>query len=111
MSDQGSLTASDIDSLKQSDMAILRIDSIRQAAIWINKTKAEIVYITLMVDSTTDPPKNAFPFARLASVTAPDNQSTYLYHQMNETTFAEESFEMSVGEWGNPTYINVAPTP
>ena len=35
-------------------------------------------------------PDNVFPFARLASVTTLDASFTYLYHQMNGTTFAEE---------------------
>ena len=53
--------------------------------------------------------QSAFPFARLASASTPDNKTTYLYHQINGTTFADESWEVSVEAWGDPTYINVSP--
>ena len=76
-----------------------------QNVIWVNKSKPEALYNTYNV------PKNTFPFARLASVTTLDNQTTYLYHQINGTTFAEELFEVSAAEWGEPAYINVAPLP
>ena len=35
-------------------------------------------------------PENSFPFARLASINVGD--FTYLYHQINETAFAEEQY-------------------
>ena len=92
-----------VDLVSQSDMAVINI-SFGAEVIWINKSKPEVAYGSSV-------PKNTFPFARLASVTTLDNQTTYLYHQMNGTTFAEESFEASVGEWGDPTYIHVAPLP
>ena len=96
-----SFTASDIDSLQQSDMAVIIMND-QQDVIWVNKSKAEALH------NTGNVPKNTFPFARLASATTSDNQTTFLYHQMNETTFAEESFQVSMGEWGDTTYINVA---
>ena len=75
-----------------------------QDFIWINRSEP-------VIGIGSNVPKNTFPFARLASVTTLDNKTTYLYHQMNETTFAEESFEASVGEWADTTYINVTPPP
>ena len=75
--------------------------------MWINQGKTEVGYDT----NTTIAPKSTFPFTRLASVLTLDNQNNYLYHQMNETTFAEEYFEASMGEWGEPTYINFTPPP
>ena len=72
--------------------------------IWINKSEPILI-------GEISEPKNTFPFARLASVNTFDDKTTYLYHQMNETTFAEESFEASVGDWSEPTYIHVAPLP
>ena len=74
-----------------------------EEVIWINKSKPEIS------NPIIDVPKNAFPFGRLASATTNDHQITYLYHQMNGTTLAEESFDASMGEWGEPTYINFTP--
>ena len=76
-----------------------------QGLIWINKSQPATDDITLEM------PNNTFPFARLASASTLDNQTTYLYHQMNGTTFAEEAYYASVGEWGEPTYINVTPRP
>ena len=96
--------ASDIGSLQQSDMAVI-FNKNAQDVIWINQSKAQVGFETITA------PKNTFPFTRLASATTSDNRTTYLYHQMNETTFAEEFFEASVGEWGEPTYINFTPPP
>ena len=93
------------DSLKLSDKAVIpNIDG--EDTIWISKSKVESAS-----RGAIDVPKNNFPFTRLARATTLDSQTTYLYHQMNETTFAEESFDASMGEWGEPTYINVAPPP
>ena len=83
----------------------MSLNNIDQGAIWINKSQPATE------DTTLNMPKNTFPFARLASVSTLDNQTTYLYHQMNETTFAEEAYSAFLGEWGEPTYINVTPPP
>lgn len=40
-----------------------------------------------------DLPNNLFPFPRLASVTLPDQSATFIYHQINGTTFAEEQWD------------------
>lgn len=92
------------DSLQQSDMAMIR-NNVDQGVIWINKSQPATE------DTLLNMPKNTFPFARLASASTPDNQTTYLYHQMNETTLAEEAYDALVGQWGEPTYINVTPPP
>lgn len=92
------------DSLQQSDMAMI-LNNVDQGVIWINKSQP------VTEDTLLKIPRNTFPFARLASASTLDNQTTYLYHQMNGTTFAEEPYDASVGEWGLPTYINVTPPP
>ena len=79
------------------------LNNLDQGVIWINKSQPVTEATLLKV------PRNTFPFARLASASTLDNQTTYLYHQMNGTTFAEESYEVSVGEWSEPTYIHVTP--
>lgn len=94
--------ASDYDSIHQSDIATIGRD---QNYIWINGTRPTAVDIGNM-----NMPNNTFPFARLASVTTPDQSITYLYHQMNGTTFAEEEWVESVADWGPPTYITVLPS-
>ncbi|KAF6220117.1 hypothetical protein HO133_003248 [Letharia lupina] len=50
-------------------------------------------------------PDNAFPFARLASVTLADQSTTFLYHQINGTTFAEEQWDASPGAWIAAIYL------
>ena len=91
---------------QQSDVAaIASANADRQSFIWFNQSRAETN------DKIIDASKNTFPFARLARATTIDQQITYLYHQMNGTTFAEETFEISVGDWGETTYINVTPPP
>ena len=49
----------------------------------------------LSQDNTLD---SAYPFARLAtcSVTLADRSSTFLYHHLNGTTFAEEQWDSSL---------------
>lgn len=53
-------------------------------------------------------PSNEFPFTRLASVTLTDGSATYLYHQMNGTTFAEEQWDDTLRTWLSPEYITVS---
>lgn len=53
-------------------------------------------------------PDNTFPFSRLATVTSTDASVTYLYHQMNGTTLAEEQFDGSLGIWLPTAYITVS---
>ena len=44
-------------------------------------------------------PASPFPFARLAS-TAPTNSSVfYLYHQINDVVFAEDTYDATSGSW------------
>ena len=50
-------------------------------------------------------PDNEFPFARLASVTTSDQSMTFVYHQINSTTFAEEQWDFALNAW-NPS-INI----
>ena len=72
--------------------------------IWINGTQPAIpTYDPNMTLSRA--PKSPFPFARLASVTS--QYVTYLYHQINGTTFAEEQWDEIDGTWGPTQYIQV----
>jgi len=47
-------------------------------------------------------------FPSLASVTSTDNSVTYLYHQMNGTTIAEEQFVASLNIWLPTVYIIIS---
>lgn len=73
--------------------------------MWINDTQP--VSWSLGVPEP-DLPGNAFPFARLASVTLADQSATFLYHQINGTTFAEEQWDNLLGAWAPSEYITVS---
>lgn len=96
--------ASDYISIDQSDIAIISpVFGYGGFAIGINGTRPT----SLLSGASPLLPGNKFPFARLASVITPDNSITYLYHQMDGTTFAEEQWDISVEDWGSPTYITI----
>ena len=90
-------------SCKQSDIAVFGNQS--YSAIWINGTQSAL--ITAFSPKPTLP-SNEFPFKRLASVTSTDGSITYLYHQMNGTTFAEEQWDDTMQIWLPTEYITVS---
>ena len=73
--------------------------------IWVNGTQP-----TLIAPDPTSikMPDNAFPFTRLASVISADQSTTFLYHQINGTTFAEEVYDASQNAWTAPVYITIS---
>lgn len=92
----------DYASIHQSDIAAFGI----QSGIWINGTQPALIQTEY--DESTTLPSNEFPFTRLASVTLTDGSATYLYHQMNGTTFAEEQWDDTLRAWVRPEYITVS---
>ena len=82
--------------IRQSDIATFGEFS---SYIWINGTQP-------VSDPDGPTPESSFPFRRLASVTSADG-STFLYHQINDTTFAEEHWDSSSGAWLTPDYITI----
>ena len=81
--------------ISQSDVATVgRFD-----AIWINGTQP----VTLV----NAPPNISFPFTRLASLDSADQTTTFLYHQINGTTFAEEQWDESLSIWVATEYITL----
>lgn len=81
----------------------------RQAAIWINDTHPVAILLSgVAVPENVQMPKNPFPFARLASTTLDDGSVTFLYHQMNSTTIAEEKWDDSLSDWVSTEYITVS---
>ena len=77
------------------------------SALWINRTQPAILsppdYYSLGITA----PDKAFPFARLASVASADNSATYLYLQINGTTFAEK-WSVSLNAWEPAVYITIS---
>lgn len=90
-------------SIHQSDIALFGTSS----AIWINGTQPQPALIN--PDNTAITlPDIEFPFARLASVTLADQSATFLYHQINGTTFAEEQWDNIMNAWLPSVYIIVS---
>ena len=91
----------DYRSIHQSDVAAFG----SYYSIWINGTQPVLIGED---DSNPSLPSSEFPFKRLASVTLTDGSATYLYHQMNGTTFAEEQWDDSLQNWVSTEYITVS---
>ena len=86
--------------IHQSDIAVFADDTV----IWINGTNPVIV-----AGSWNPPlPDNVFPFTRLAYTTSADQSFTYLYHQINGTTFAEEQWDNALFSWTATQYITIS---
>ena len=74
---------------------------------WINGTRLALLQ-GYGAPNILDSSPNKFPFKRLAQVTPSESSITYLYHQMNSTTFSEEQFDYGLYQWLPPTYFTVA---
>lgn len=81
--------------IRQSDIAMFA-----DSYIWINGTQP-------VANADGPTPVTPFPFARLASAYPADDGSTFLYHQINDTTFAEEHWDSSSEAWLTPDYITI----
>ena len=89
------------DLFRQSDVAMFG----SFFAMWVNGTQP----VNIVQDTpNTGTPDNLFPFARLASVTLADQSASFLYHQINGTTFAEEQWDSSLGTWLPSVYITIS---
>ena len=53
-------------------------------------------------------PNNTFPFARLASVTLADQSATFLYHQIDGRTLAEEQWDDISDTWLPTEHITIS---
>ena len=83
----------------------INIDSTGPFGMVVNDTKLSM-FRTQNVGPTTGPLTD-FPFARLATTTPINSTIFYLYHQMNETHIAEESFDITVGTWAGTEYVEI----
>ena len=92
-------TPGNYSSIRQSDVALFGNDY----AMWVNGTQPA----SSPGVQTAALPDNSFPFTRLASATLADQSATFLYHQMNGTTFAEEQWDASLSAWTPTVYITL----
>ena len=96
----------DYSSIHQSDIAVFG----QGFTIWINHTRPVVDvqdYVGPPI-APLKPPNNKFPFARLASITLADGSYSYLYHQINGTTFAEEQWDLIQQAWTATEYISIS---
>ncbi|KAM0799054.1 hypothetical protein BDR22DRAFT_890875 [Usnea florida] len=84
-------------SIQESDLAIINYGS-GSFALWINGTKPSLLGYNVYSDLNFGP-NVSFPFKRLASIPSPEQNTSYLYHQIDGTTLAEEHYDYSVSRW------------
>lgn len=94
----------ELNPINQSDIAVFGLSQLY--GVWVNGTRPVLILMTYNPAATV--PDNEFPFRRLASSTLTDGSTTYLYHQMNGSTFAEEQWDNSLNAWLPPEYIIVS---
>ena len=94
-------------STRSSDLAAVDSQGDLAGVFWVNGTQLDVIAMApLGMQSTT--PETRFPFPRLAVTPNSDMSSTFLYHQINSTTFAVEQWRSASGTWIKPPdYINV----
>ena len=84
-------------SVEESDLAIINFGS-GTFAFWINGTTPSLLgYNGASSDNVG--PNVSFPFKRLASINPPEHETSYVYHQIDGTTLAEEYYEYSLSQW------------
>lgn len=98
-----SSTSGSYSSIRQSDVALFGSGY----AMWINGTQPAF-FPGIIAFELPQLPDNAFPFTRLASVSSADRKSTFLYHQINGTTFAEEQWDSIAFAWTTSAYFTVS---
>ena len=87
--------------MRRSDIATFQA----QIFMWINGTQPVIGGNKVVAGLPDVPPNSSFPFTRLASATASDLSTTFLYHQINGTTIAEEQWDHTSNTWLPSEYI------
>lgn len=100
--------SNDIDNggLSDSDLAIVNPSS-NPVVVWVNGT--QLIGLDLLLNLSPDAALvRPFPYKRLASFTAANQPTSYLYHQINGTTLAEEQYLSSEGQWIASSYIMIS---
>lgn len=72
---------------------------------WVNGTDLA-AYTTKNIGLSTQP-QSKFPFSRLAGTTAGNASDVYLYHQINETSIAEDMYNLD-GGFFTTTYFEIS---
>ena len=83
--------------IEESDLAIIDY-GYGSFAVWINGTKPSLLGYNYISDENFGP-NVAFPYKRLAVIPSPEQNTSYLYHQIDEATLAEERYDYSLNRW------------
>ena len=84
------------------------INDICSYYLWVNGTTLSSSFDNDQ-NLLNNPPTSPFPYARLATTTPDNGEAFYLYHQINESVFAEDVWDRSLGSWSSSA-INIATT-
>ena len=85
----------------------LDISSTGPYGMVVNNSRLKLFRTEFNGPSTS--PLTEFPFARLTTTTPVNSTTFYLYHQMNGTHIAEESYDISIGAW-TTVYVEIDST-
>ncbi|MCJ1313582.1 hypothetical protein MMC25_007261 [Agyrium rufum] len=69
---------------------------------WVNGTSLSGLQVTLGPGfGSQDPPPTSFPFGRFAATSYNSTNYLYIYHQLNASTFSEETFDIEGQSWSS----------
>ena len=79
-------------------------NTMSQYNFWVNgSTLSDFGVIGQTPKYIENPPASPFPYARLAVTTTENTTAFYLYHQINESYFAEDVWDSSIDGWTSAT--------
>ena len=94
-----------INGYNDSDLVFI---SSGQFSVWVNGSRLAVLpHLASGEVGLSHQLKAFFPFKRLASATSSDHSASYLYHQINGTTIAEEMWDALTNQWLPSSYITV----
>ena len=108
----GNISQTDLSLFSQSDISLVTLnytESPKPLAVWVNSTN--IQPFRKLTDGSSRGISQSLPspFKRLATTSPTGAQSSifYLYHQINESTLAEHTYDMSAGSWIDAENISI----
>ena len=66
---------------------------------WVNGTKLAHAINLELAPAPADGPSSPFPYKRLGGASPFNATFFYIYHQMNDTTFAEDHWDETTEVW------------
>ena len=108
--DQVTVSESDLAKFKESDISVISLNytaSDGPYAFWVNSTSLQAIDDFAVPDRI--PRLSPCPYKRIVTAIPVGVESSifYLYHQINESTFAEHAFDHSAGSWIDSRSISI----